>query len=185
MKRHQHRLLWPTELLVSDAIGRAMHFWGFRRNMGRVWAVLFLSSEPLSAEDLRAGLELSSGAVSMTLSELFRWGVIRKIEISGDRRDFYEAEVHLWSMVSRVLGQREQGEIVAVIDALTDAVRQLENVRRSSSDDATRARADLQRERISRLLDLARLGHSLLQALVATGKVDAAPLARFLLGHQS
>jgi len=178
------RTLWPTEVLVSGAIGRAMQFWGFRRNMGRVWTVLYLSSDPLSAEDLRTALQLSSGAVSMTLSELVRWGVVRKVWIQGERKDFFEAEVHLWRMVSRVLGEREKGEIVAAIDALTDALDQLEKIRRTSSDEPVRARAELQRERISQLLDLARLGQRLLDVLVSTGKVDASPLSRFLLGHR-
>jgi hypothetical protein len=88
-------------------------------------------------------------------------------------------------MISRVLGEREKGEIVAAIDTLTDALDQLETLRGPSSDEDTRARAELQRERISQLLDLARLGQRLLDALVSTGKVDASPLARFLLGHRS
>ena len=46
--------------------------------MGRVWAVLYLSPEPLTAQDLRELLRLSSGAVSMILSDLSRWGVVRK-----------------------------------------------------------------------------------------------------------
>jgi DNA-binding transcriptional regulator GbsR (MarR family) len=185
MTRDKPRTLWPTEILVSDAIGRAMQFWGFRRNMGRVWTVLYLSSEPLTADDLRAALQLSSGAVSMTLSELVRWGVVRKVWVQGERKDFYAAEVHLWRMISRVLGEREKGEIVAAVDALTDALDQLDKLRGPPSDEDTRARAELQRERISQLLDLARLGQRLLDALVSTGKVDASPLARFLLGHRS
>src|SRR5690606_26006771 len=43
--------LWKSELLVSEAVGRLMEFWGFKRNMGRVWTVLYLSVDPLSAGD--------------------------------------------------------------------------------------------------------------------------------------
>ena len=49
--------LWPSEAAVSDVVGRLIEFWGFKRNMGRIWAVLYLSPEPLSAEDLRAGAQ--------------------------------------------------------------------------------------------------------------------------------
>src|SRR5882757_2682516 len=82
--------LWESERIVSDSIGRLMELWGFKRNMGRVWTVLYLASEPSSAKHLRDLLQLSSGAVSMTLNELSRWGVVRKIWVQGDRRDFYE-----------------------------------------------------------------------------------------------
>jgi DNA-binding transcriptional regulator GbsR (MarR family) len=173
---------WEVE--VSDVVGRLIEFWGFKRNMGRVWTVLYLSPDPLSAEDLRQSLQLSSGAVSMTLSELGRWGVVRRVWIQGERKDFYAAEVQLWRMISRVFNERERSEIVAAVDAFEDALRQLEKARKTAGDPAARAKAELQYERISQLLELARLGKRLLDALVSTAKVDAEPLVRFLLGQR-
>ena len=178
------RTLSPSEAAVSDVVGRLIEFWGFKRNMGRVWTVLYLSPDPLSAEDLRHALQLSSGAVSMTLSELARWGVVRRVWIQGERKDFYTAEVQLWRMISRVFNERERSEILAAIDAFEEALRQLDRTRKTSTDPAVRARAELQHERISQLLELARLGKRLLDALVSTAKVDAEPLVRFLLGQQ-
>src|ERR1700739_2304014 len=136
--------------------------------MGRVWTVLYLSPDPLSAEDLRQLLKLSSGAVSMTLSELARWGVVRKVWIQGERRDFYAAEVHLWRMISRVFNEREKSEVVAAIDAFEGARRDLDHVRKTAPDAKVRARAELQYERIGQLLELARLGKRLLDGLVTT-----------------
>jgi DNA-binding transcriptional regulator GbsR (MarR family) len=184
-KREKQRGLGPSEAAVSDVVGRLIQFWGFKRNMGRVWTVLYLSPEPLSAEDLRQSLKLSSGAVSMTLSELARWGVVRKVWIQGERKDFFTAEVQLWRMISRVFNEREKSEIISAIDAFEEALRQLDRIRRTSGDPAARARAELQHERISQLLELARLGKRLLDALVSTAKVDAEPLVRFLLGQRS
>ena len=51
---------------VADAVGGLMEFWGFKRNMGRMWTVLYLAPDPLSAADLCERLSLSTGAVSMT-----------------------------------------------------------------------------------------------------------------------
>jgi DNA-binding transcriptional regulator GbsR (MarR family) len=170
---------------VSDVIGRLIEFWGFKRNMGRVWSVLYLSPEPLSAEDLRHALKLSTGAVSMTLSELSRWGVVRRVWIQGQRKDFYTAEVQLWRMISRVFNEREKIEVIAAIDAFEEALAQLDRIRKTSNEAATRARAELQHQRISQLYDLARLGRRLIDALVSTAKVDAEPLVRFLLGQRS
>ena len=174
--------LSDAEASVSDVVGRLMEFWGFKRNMGRLWAVLYLSPEPLSAEDLRQSLSLSSGAVSMTLSELSRWGVVRKVWVQGERKDFYAAEVQLWRMISRVFSERERAEIVAAIEAFQEALAQVEKMRHSP-DAKVRAKAELQRERIGHLLELARLGGRLLDALLSTAKLDAEPLVRFLLGR--
>ncbi|HEY2517642.1 MAG TPA: hypothetical protein VGI39_42525 [Polyangiaceae bacterium] len=174
--------LSSAEASVSDVVGRLMEFWGFKRNMGRLWAVLYLSPEPLSAEDLRESLSLSSGAVSMTLSELSRWGVVRKVWVQGERKDFYAAEVQLWRMISRVFNEREKAEITAAIEAFELALSQVEEMRRAP-DAKTRARAELQKERIGHLLELAKLGARLLDALLSTAKLDAEPLVRFLLGR--
>ncbi len=45
--------LWQSEVLVSDSIGRLIEFWGFKRNMGRLWAILYLSDRPLSAPEIQ------------------------------------------------------------------------------------------------------------------------------------
>ncbi len=149
--------------------------------MGRVWAVLYLSPEPLTAQDLRELLRLSSGAVSMILSELSRWGVVRKVWVQGDRRDHFAAEVHLWRMISRVLSERERTEIVVFLETCEEALRFLET-KLAGHDAKERARAELQIQRIKGLHDLARLGKKLLDGLLSTAKLDAEPLTRFLLG---
>ncbi|HVJ93689.1 MAG TPA: hypothetical protein VM580_27995 [Labilithrix sp.] len=177
---NERHTLWPSEVAVSDIVGRLIEFWGFKRNMGRIWSVLYLSPEPLSAEDLRQALKLSSGAISMTLNELLRWGVVRKVWVQGERKDFYAAEVQLWRMISRVLSEREKTEIETAIEALEEALVEVAKVL-NSPDAKTRARAELQYERIKQLLELARLGKRLVETLLTTAKIDAEPLVRFLL----
>jgi hypothetical protein len=56
---------------------------------------------------------------------------------------------------------------------------------RHAGDAKARARAELQHERIAHLLELAKLGARLLDALLSTAKLDAEPLVRFLLGRSS
>lgn len=172
--------LTEPEAMVSDAVGRLMEFWGFKRNMGRVWAVLYLSPHPLAAADLRDKLQISSGAVSMTLTELARWGVVKRVWVQGERRDYFAAEVALWRMISRVLGERERTEIASAVETFERALGLLAQARGEGRDAA--ARADLQGRRVRALLELAKLGRTLLDALLATAKLDAEPLARFLLG---
>ena len=181
--------LWPSEVIVSDVVGRLIEFWGFKRNLGRIWAVLYLSPEALSAEDLRQALKLSSGAVSMSLSELLRWGVVRRVWVQGERRDFYVAEVQLWKMISHVFSERERTEIDAAIEAFEEALVALDRQKaqlsgkREKDSARTLERIDLQKQRIGQLLDLAKLGKKLLDALLSTAKIDAEPLVRFLLGR--
>jgi HTH-type transcriptional regulator, glycine betaine synthesis regulator len=172
--------LGPTEAAVSDVIGRLIEFWGFKRNMGRIWAILYLSPDPLSAEALRGFLQLSTGAVSMTLNELLRWGVVRKVWVQGERKDYFTAEVQLWRMISRVFNEREKAEIAFAIDVFEETLRTLD-VLANSGDAAVAQRAAMQRDRVRQLLELSKLGKRLLDGLLSTAKVDAEPLTRFLL----
>ena len=182
MAQRSEPAMWRSELLVSDAVGRLIEFWGFKRNMGRIWAVLYLSGEPLSAQDLRERLSLSAGAVSMTLNELARWSVVKKVWIQGERRDYFVAEGNLWKMISRVFAEREMVEIREAIDAMEEAIEYAQK-RLDAKSAADRARAERQIERTQELLDLARLGRRLLDALLSKGRVDATPLLGVLLGR--
>ena len=171
--------LWQSEVLVSDSIGRLIEFWGFKRNMGRLWAILYLSDQPLSAPEIQERLQLSSGAVSMTLNELTRWGVVKKVWLQGERRDHYAAEGNVWKIISRVFNERERVEVLDAIDIMEDAIRFLND---KAKEPGQRARAQFQEERIRELLDLARLGKQLLDALIKDAKVDGSPLMKVLLG---
>lgn len=182
-RKNSEDRLWESELLVSDAIGRLMEFWGFKRNMGRVWTVLYLTGEPLSSKDLQQRLKLSSGAVSMTVNELQRWGVVKKVWIQGERADYHVAEGNLWKMISRVFNERERVEILDAIDAMEEALDYARRKKDSASDPQVRERAQLQLDRIGQLLDLARLGQRLLEALLRRGRVDISPLLEVLLGQ--
>jgi hypothetical protein len=56
----------------------------------------------------RERLQMSAGAVSMALTELQRWGVVRRVWRPGERKEFYEAETNFWKMISKVVQERER-----------------------------------------------------------------------------
>ncbi len=159
-------------LRVADAVGALIERWGFKRNMGRVWAVLYLEQAPLSAADLGERLSLSAGAMSMLLAELGQWGVVRKAWVPGERRDYFEAETSIWKMVSRVLRERE-------LRWIQDALEQF-----AAADDALTAARGAERgprvagiaSRIGGLTQLARVGAHLIESILSGESVDALPI---------
>jgi len=165
-------------LRAADAVGGLMEFWGFKRNMGRMWCVLYLSERPLSAGDLAGMLQLSTGAVSMTLAELVKWGAIKKSWVPGERRDFYEPETSIWKMVSRVFRERELQQIHAAIEAF-ELVSVALGRRRSNAGVDEVQQLDFAEDRVQGLLDLARIGERLLDSVLAGKPIDAGPLVRF------
>lgn len=124
--------LQPIRQQVADAVGSLMELWGFKRIMGRTWALLYLADAPLSAAELGDALHVSPGSVSMTMSELLKWGVVKKTWVPGDRRDFYLPETSVWKMVSRVIRERELLHVRETNDRLAAAQRSLAELQTSS-----------------------------------------------------
>ncbi|HUK67112.1 MAG TPA: ArsR family transcriptional regulator [Anaeromyxobacteraceae bacterium] len=167
--------LQRAELSVADAMGELMELWGFRRQLGRIWAVLFLSERPLAAPDLCERLQISTGLLSMSLAELRGWGVVRSVDVPGDRKEHFEAETNIWSLVRRVLAERERK---AIEGALATVERALREVRGALADVDSRVKssARFRLQRLEELAHLCRVGLNLLRLLLDSARVDVSPL---------
>ena len=164
-----------AELRVAEVIGGLMEFWGFKAVMGRLWTILYLSPEPLPAAELGERLQASTGAVSMALGDLQKWGVVKKAWRPGERRDFYEPETSIWKMVTRVFRERELAYVRAAIEAFESARKQL-GKRKVSADGELKRRLKFIDGRLSSLLTLSRIGEGLLMMLSSGQPVDPLPM---------
>jgi DNA-binding transcriptional regulator GbsR (MarR family) len=163
-------------LRVADAVGALIERWGFKRNMGRVWALLYLEQTPHSQPDLCERLTMSSGAMSMILAELQQWGVVHKAWVPGERREYYQAETSIWKMVSRVLRERELRWIQDALEQFTAADGALGAVVGRLGAGAAAARAHAIAGRVTGLTQLARVGAHLIEAILSGESVDALPI---------
>ena len=166
----QRQTLRQARGLVADAVGEVMAFWNFKPSMGRVWTTLYLSPRPLTSAELVEETGLSVGSVSMTLSELQEWGVVRHAGRTGGRRCF-EAETDVVKMVTRVFRERELGLIRDTVDKLEQAIRLLDEHGRSNVP-AQMLEGRFVVTRARRLLDLANTGHQMLDRFTRVGRLD-------------
>lgn len=157
----------PAVLKVADAVGALIEAWGFKRNMGRMWTVLYLEDHPLNATDLGERLGLSTGAVSMLLTELQEWGAIKKAWVVGERKEHYEAETNIWKMVSRVFRERELQWVKSALDAFESANADL---------DANEGRNKLIADRVAGLVQLAQVGAHLLESMLEGEAINSLPI---------
>jgi DNA-binding transcriptional regulator GbsR (MarR family) len=164
-----------AELRVAEVIGSLMEFWGFKAVMGRLWAILYLSPQPLSAAELGERLALSTGAISMALQDLQKWGVVKKAWRPGERRDYYEPETSIWKMISRVFRERELAKVHEAIEAFDNAIKLVHQARKQSATDEKK-RLKFIEGRLSSLLTLARIGEGLLSMLASGQAVDPQPI---------
>jgi len=155
--------LAPWESMAIEAVGNVIEFWGFKRNQGRVWALLYLRGELLTAGEIERELELSKGGVSMLLRDLERWGVVLRVRQPQDTVWRYSAETDLVRMVSRVIEEREAGLVSRVREELVEAQR---IARRSRGVDPERL------ERLEKMATLAEHVEKALHLFLRTSRLN-------------
>lgn len=170
--------------LVADAIGEVIGFWNFKPSMGRVWSVLYLSATPLDAEQIELRTGLSAGMVSTTLNELLQWGVVRREPAPSERRRLFVAETDVWMLVARVFRERELRMVARSIQQLEAALNLLDAEGRGRDPRAMHHSRFLH-TRISRILELARTGHRLIDRFSRTGSANLRPLRDVLAAARS
>ncbi len=107
-----------------EAWGAMGSLWGINRSVARVHALLMANEKPLALDQIAKQLRISKGNASMSLRELRTFGVVRQVEVPGDRRDFYVTEPDVWTMFLRIVRERKRREFdpaLEVIHRLVDA----------------------------------------------------------------
>src|SRR5262249_39722460 len=99
--------------------------WGISPTMAEIHGLLFITDAALSMDDLMSRLGISRGNVSMNLSKLLEWGLVRRVHKRGDRRDYYESIDDVWEMFTRVAPQRKRREIHPTLTTLRECREQL------------------------------------------------------------
>ena len=101
-----------------------MHFgemgsrWGINRTVGQMYALLVLTQEPLSADQMAETLGFSRSNVSMGLKELLSWELVRLQHIPGDRKEYYSAPGKIWDIAKTLIEQRRKREIDPTLTTL-------------------------------------------------------------------
>jgi DNA-binding transcriptional regulator GbsR (MarR family) len=92
--------------------------WGVNRTVAQVHALLYLSAEPQTAEDIAETLSVARSNVSTSLRELQNWQLVQAAHQMGDRRDFFSSSHDPWQLFLTVIKQRVEREIEPTITAL-------------------------------------------------------------------
>jgi HTH-type transcriptional regulator, glycine betaine synthesis regulator len=163
--------LTPWEALVVDAVGAVIEFWGFKLNHGRVWALLYLRDQAMTALELQEALGLSKGAVSMVTRELEGWKVVHRVRALSESSWRFSAETDFKGMIGRVIATREAAFLAKVTNDLREAEK------RARED---RAVPKGQLERIRRMLALAEAFGVALETFIATARLDVKGLGAIL-----
>lgn len=94
--------------------------WGINKTMAQVHALLLVSSNPLSAEDIMETLKISRGNVNMNVRALIDWGIVKKEFVVGERKEFFVAGKDIWELFKRITKERKKREIEPMLKVLDD-----------------------------------------------------------------
>jgi len=118
--------------------------WGVNRSVAQIHALLYLSPKPLPADEIAETLSIARSNVSMSLRELQAWKLVRVTHVLGDRRDHFESEKDLWTMLMTIVEERKRREIDPTLTMLRQCMLD------AGSDDQT---PDEIKQRIGRMLE--------------------------------
>src|SRR5438046_1253768 len=170
MKPTPPRLPATLDAVEQEFVGlwRSMSaLWGVSPTMAEIHGLLFFTGEALSMDDIMARLGgISRGNVSMNLSKLVDWGLVRRVHKRGDRRDYYESLRDVWEMFTLVAAQRKRREVDPILNTLRRCKERL--APEALGPDADRPQAQDRRRRVSDLLSVLSLIDSLAQRFFET-----------------
>jgi DNA-binding transcriptional regulator GbsR (MarR family) len=132
-----------------EAGGNTTQSFGFGRIPGQLFALLYLSANPLCLDDIARELGVSKASVSTTVRQLEQWAAVRRVWVKGDRKDYYEAEADFGTML-------QHGLLVIFRKKVDTAGSQLDHVESSlkraleTADDTQRQEIQVVTERLER-----------------------------------
>ena len=92
--------------------------WGINRTMAQIHALLLVSPEPLTQDDIMEELTISRGNTNMNIRELINWGLVDRVLISGERKEFFTAEKDIWKVVKQIVKERKKRELEPMLQLL-------------------------------------------------------------------
>lgn len=101
--------------------------WGLSRTVAQIHAMLYLSPNPLTAEEISDTLGIARSTVSTGLRELQSWGVVRLVHQLGDRRDHFETIADIWEMFRIILRERKRREIDPTVNIVEEAITDIQD----------------------------------------------------------
>jgi DNA-binding transcriptional regulator GbsR (MarR family) len=100
--------------------------WGINRTVAQVHALLQVSAEPMTAEEIASTLSVARSNVSTSIRELQAWGLIRSAHVLGDRRQHFAAIKDVWEMFRIIVDERKKREIDPTMELLRQCIAELD-----------------------------------------------------------
>lgn len=106
--------------------------WGINRTMAQIHALLLICSDPITQDDIMEELNISRGNTNMNIRELINWGLVERVIMPGERKEFFLAEKDIWKVVKQIVKERKKRELEPMLQLL-DRLEEVEGDRRDKN----------------------------------------------------
>lgn len=103
-----------------ESWGKLGSEWGINRTMAQVHALLLISPEAVTTEEIMESLSISRGNANMTLRELISWGLVEKRHKPGERKEYFFADKDVWNIARQVARERKKRELDPMLKVLQE-----------------------------------------------------------------
>ncbi len=103
--------------------------WGINRTMAQVHALLMISPDPLTQDDIMNQLNISRGNVNMNIRELIDWALVERVILPGERKEYFTAEKDIYKVATQIIKERKKRELDPMMK-LMDQLSQVEGDKR-------------------------------------------------------
>lgn len=101
--------------------------WGINKTMAQIHALLMISPDSLSMDEVMEELQISRGNASMNLRALMDWGIVFKEYKAGERREYFTADQDIDSLARKIAIERSKREVKPTLRVLEDVQNFEEN----------------------------------------------------------
>jgi DNA-binding transcriptional regulator GbsR (MarR family) len=129
--------------------------WGVNKSIAQIQALLLISPEPLSTDDIMKELTISRGNANMSIRTLLDWGIIYKKAVAGDRKEYFIAEKNVWKWSLKIGAVRKQRELNPVLNLLGEIASEKETGKTDEEKEFTKQIKELNvfTQQVSKLAD--------------------------------
>jgi DNA-binding transcriptional regulator GbsR (MarR family) len=92
--------------------------WGINRTMAQIHALLLISPDPMTQDDIMKELDISRGNTNMNIRELINWRLVERVLLPGERKEYFSAEKDMWKVVKQIVKERKKRELEPMLQLL-------------------------------------------------------------------
>ncbi len=96
--------------------------WGINRTVGQIYALLYLSTTPLNADQIVDALGFSRSNVAMGIKELLAMNLVMLKHFPDDRKDYYGTHDNVWDIVRNLVEERRKREVEPTLSMLRSVI---------------------------------------------------------------